>query len=127
VGFFGSALPRCSQNFLTHALWHLHHVVIPEPEDAVALRLQPRCSPLIISLLCLRVLPTIDFYDQLAGMPDKIRYVVSDRRLPAEMHSQRFQRSQYLPYLPFSFSRAIAQRSGLSPRLFGNRAMRHRR
>src|SRR5689334_19907280 len=64
----------------------LGKVVVPEAKDAIANCAQPFGAGVVVGDL-IRVLATIDFYDQFCFLADKIDNVGSDRHLAAELGS----------------------------------------
>ena len=58
-----------------------HHLMVPEPHDAVPLR-RDRAGPLGIRLG--GVLPAVDFHDQLQRMAGEVDDIVADRHLAAK-------------------------------------------
>jgi hypothetical protein len=61
----------------------LHHIMVPETQDAVALTVEKgRPHSITITLDCM--LAAIDFHDQTSRVRRKIRKIGSQRNLPAE-------------------------------------------
>jgi len=67
-----------------HALDIVQHIVIPEAENLVALLFQEFCSFLVVFFL-LQMLTSIQFNNEFLLDADKIRNVVADGMLSAEV------------------------------------------
>ena len=95
---------RCdgAVNNLKHAIDVSEHVVIPEAENAIALRFEKFSSLRVPA----RLVPAVNFDDELRGMIGKIYDVGTQPDLPSEMGLRdREAMPQMPPQFPLSFGR----------------------
>jgi hypothetical protein len=89
---------RGSDDNLHNAIAIFQHIGIPEPEHAIAARVQVRCAlHIILNRRTLRMLRTIQFDHDLRAMARKIRKVWTDWSLSPEMQSKRLQQAKRIP------------------------------
>jgi hypothetical protein len=74
----------------------LQHVVIPEAQDAIALRFK-KPGPRSVRLQSFRVLPAIHFDNQLRAVTGEIDDVGTDPHLPPKMHTRRREMMAQVP------------------------------
>ena len=92
-------------NSLKHAIDVSEHVVIPEAENAIALRFE-KFSSLRVPARLLGMVPAVNFDDELRGMIGKIYDVGTQPDLPSEMGLRdREAMPQMPPQFPLSFGR----------------------
>jgi len=77
-------VPQDLLNPLDHALNVRHHLIIPEPDHLISLRVQPP-GPFGIVLPVVRMLATIDLDDQLRRMTEEIADLTANWSLSAEL------------------------------------------
>ncbi len=80
--FISIATDQFADNPVQNIVGIAKDIVIPEPEHAPSLALQPGCSAFI--RMALRVLPAIDLDNQSVGDTGEIRDERTDRMLAAE-------------------------------------------
>ena len=86
-GCFSAA--KCGKDEFHDPVGVLKDIVVPEPNDAVALALEPTGAP-CVALKLSSVLTAIDFDDELALKADEIDDEPSDGRLATEKASAEF-------------------------------------
>ncbi len=74
-------------------------IVVPEPQDAIAVNVKPTVAGSIPTAF--RVLPTVQLDDHAAVAADQIDDVRSDRFLANELHSMNGSRTEAVPKLLF--------------------------
>ena len=87
----GSA--KCSKNRAQHTFRVGEHVVVPETDDTIALRLDPAGAGLVI----LRMLSTVDFDNELDLGAKEIDDVGSQRMLASEAETFELSSAQVRP------------------------------
>jgi hypothetical protein len=100
---------QCPCDPLQDAVDVLQDLVIPEPQDLIAVSAQPLIPNGVA--LALRMLSAINFYDQALFAADKINNVGSDRLLPDEFHSIEGSRTKARPKPLFGNGRVAAKAS----------------
>jgi hypothetical protein len=99
-------IDRCIDG-LKHAGHVLENVVVPESQDAIAVRLEIPGACFIRPMV--GVLPAVGFDDKLELMAGEIGEVRADRRLTPEVVLLERRLPQMLPKLLFGFGRIAAQ------------------
>ena len=97
------ASPRCKYLPYTfqNALHVLHHVVVPESEDAIARGFQ-NCGARRVSFGLLTVMPAVQLDHQIFGSAAKIDDVMADHELTCEFETIELSSTQVLPQLVLS-------------------------
>ncbi|MGY3485275.1 hypothetical protein ACVW1C_003158 [Bradyrhizobium sp. USDA 4011] len=81
---------RCFRDTENNALQIFHHVVAGETKDAVAARLEPRISSLVMQNSLSKIVAlAVDLSDELARMRDKIGDVIADRHLSTKVETRQ--------------------------------------
>jgi hypothetical protein len=98
------------------------NIGIPEAKNPVALRLQP---PIALGVaLVLRVLPAVDFDDQMPFVTHEIDNEASDRCLPPEAKTVQAVSAQRRPEALLGVGHLTAERLGARTLKFRDRPMR---
>jgi hypothetical protein len=101
------------RNDRQHAFNILHHVVIPESQDAISSGLEERVTNCIIaSLNSGRVMPAIELNYDTIRMTRKVGEVRTNRRLPPKMCSSIRPVSKKLPELALWVGHLTAEAPG---------------
>jgi hypothetical protein len=104
-GLFG----QFRSNYLQHPIEISQNFVVPEPDQAKALRLKPRGA---LSIAFGRMLPTVHLDDQPRLETDKIGYVLSNRHLSPKLRALQLARAQRSPQPTFRIGCGMPHRSG---------------
>ena len=102
------------EDALCNSLGIRQDVIVPEPQDAIALSFQPAATLFVVRDL-LRMLPAIHFDDQPMFETDKIHDERADRLLASKLRGSDLTALELLPQPPFCVRWVIAQ----LPRAFG--------
>jgi len=95
---------------LKHASGVFDHVVVPKTDYPVALACQTAVSDLVRRIV--RMLSTVNFYNQPAFAADEIDDVRTDRLLAGKLEATEPPITQRQPQHPFHTGAMPAQRSG---------------
>jgi len=90
---------RCVENHLEHCVRPLQDVVVPKPQNAVPLGLEPLIAASVSRIP--GVLTSIELDHQLVLKADKVRDVRANRLLSAELHAGEVATSQPSPKQTF--------------------------
>jgi len=91
---WGARVPHCCGDRLHHTFDIAEHIVVPEPQHAVAARLKIGGSFRIARFI---VLAAVEFNDEARGMAGEVCIVRADRCLTAEVGACDRQMAQVLP------------------------------
>jgi hypothetical protein len=95
------------------AIYILGDVVVPEPQHAISLFLQPTGARFVVQLFAIfGVLRAIDFDQKPRRHAGKIGNVGTDRHLPSKMRAIQIKSSKMTPQFLFSISRAATKLMG---------------
>jgi hypothetical protein len=109
-GVRGRRRRRCCEDCVPNAFDISQHFVIPETQDAVAMRDEPLIAHGVASAL--RVLATVDLDDEPLLSTDKIHDIRTDRLLTHEFESVERPGAKVSPKLSFGAGRIFPQLTG---------------
>ena len=112
------------------AIYILDDVVVPEPQHAVSLFLQPTGARFVVRLLAIfSVLRAIDFDQKPCRHAGKIGNVGTDRHLASKMRAIEIKSSKMTPQFLFSIGRAATKLMGSQvsdvSKIFASHALPH--
>src|SRR5580704_5330057 len=104
---------KSCMNRFHDAIYILGDVVVPEPQHAISLFLQPTAARFVVYLLAIfGVLRAVDFDQKPCRHAGKVGNVGTDRHLPAKMRTIEFKPSKMTPQFLFGIGRVATKLMG---------------